>query len=211
MGAAFLNCSSQFPCLLGLGKPGKRAQEAPSQPAVAKPHFAKIGFLDEAAFLSCSSQFLCLLGRGKPGKRVQEAPSQPAVAKPHFAKIGCFDGPAFLSCSSQFPCLLGLGKPGNRVQKAPNHSTILKPNVANSFLLSALREPPRERPSGQKRALGSGTLGLKPPALASFPSFQQCACLCVLCARRENGGRLNEEGHALTNINLLDLCVRVFR
>ena len=163
-----------------------------------------------AAFLNCSSQFPCLLGLGKPGKRVQEAPSQPAVAKPHFAKIGFFDGAAFLSCSSQFPCLLGLGKPGKRVQKAPNHSTIVKPNVANSCLLSALREPPRERPSGQKRALGSGAPGLKPPALASFPSFQQCACLCVLRARRENGGRLNEEGHALTNINLLDLCVRVF-
>ena len=164
-----------------------------------------------AAFLNCSSQFPCLLGLGKPGKRVQEAPSQPAVAKPHFAKIGFFDGAAFLSCSSQFPWLLELGKPGKRVQKAPNHSTILKPNVANSCLLSALREPPRERPSGQRRALGSGAPGLKPPALASFPSFQQCACLCVLRARRENGGCLNEGGYALTNINLLDLCARAFR
>ena len=79
------------------------------------------------------------------------------------------------------------------------------------FLLSALREPPRERPSGQKRALGSGPPELKPPALASFPSFQQRACLCVLCARRENGGCLNEEGYALTTSTFLDMCVRVFR
>ena len=140
-----------------------------------------------AAFLNCSSQFPCLLGLGKPGKRVQEAPSQPAVAKPHLAKIGFFDGAAFLSCSSQFPCLLELGKPGKRVQKAPNHSTILKPNVANSCLLSALREPPRERPSGPavRNAPSEAERPGSNPQPWQASRLSSNVLVCVSCARGE--------------------------
>ena len=60
MGLAYLSCSAQFPCLVGLARARDNINKAANQSTVLKPYFAEVGLFHGA----CLFQLLSTVSMG---------------------------------------------------------------------------------------------------------------------------------------------------